>query len=498
MRADDRKRVCIVGGGLAGGIVAARMAAAGHRVTLIEQGMTPAPLMPTDETWEGDGLKSAFTRGEGLGGSSNFWHGGLIALDASDIEAPGCPGGSPKYPISYARLCGYYRQALHLLSDAEISMDDLTAADGEGVSVAIDQALFEPKVLIFPSKPFSTKSLLENAQRRDGLEIVTMTADTLLFDGESRATAVQGIAHPSGQSTTVAADLFVLCAGGIGSVKVLLNAAAVNPALAKLPIGRNITDHPTGFVFKAKLKARRNLKRMFGSAYGKTGHFRRRLGIKLKDDSLGIAAHRNHALYLRPAFSMRNPRDYNVLKNRLVWHRGAKITLWEKLQLFRYLDLLMEALNFRFGVFPSVRYIAGFVFAEQFPAETNCIVRDADGRFTIHWRISKPDTASLEGFLGAFLHSQKDLVEEFVLFSDLLDSGAHHSGGCRIASTPTDGVVDEDLRVFGTTNLFVADGSVLAYTGHANTGLTIAAFALMCVDSLQRELTADRLPTRVS
>jgi choline dehydrogenase-like flavoprotein len=38
--------------------------------------------------------------------------------------------------------------------------------------------------------------------------------------------------------------------------------------------------------------------------------------------------------------------------------------------------------------------------------------------------------------------------------------------------------------VFGTENLFVADGSVLAYAGHANTGLTIAALALKCCDAV--------------
>jgi choline dehydrogenase-like flavoprotein len=53
-----------------------------------------------------------------------------------------------------------------------------------------------------------------------------------------------------------------------------------------------------------------------------------------------------------------------------------------------------------------------------------------------------------------------------------------------MARAPADGVVDANLRVFGTENLFVADGSVLAYAGHANTGLTIAALALKCCDAV--------------
>jgi len=65
-----------------------------------------------------------------------------------------------------------------------------------------------------------------------------------------------------------------------------------------------------------------------------------------------------------------------------------------------------------------------------------------------------------------------------------LDSAGHHSGACRMAMNASEGVVDADLRVFGTDNLFVVDGSTLAYSGHANTGLTIAALALKCCDAV--------------
>ena len=57
-----RKRICIIGAGLAGGILASKLAEYGHRVTLIEQGSTPAPLIPKDEVWQGSDLKSVYTR----------------------------------------------------------------------------------------------------------------------------------------------------------------------------------------------------------------------------------------------------------------------------------------------------------------------------------------------------------------------------------------------------------------------------------------------------
>ena len=93
---------------------------------------------------------------------------------------------------------------------------------------------------------------------------------------------------------------------------------------------------------------------------------------------------------------------------------------------------------------------------------------------------------SLEKFLNVFFDSHSHMFESFTIFPDIrerLDSAGHHSGGCRMATRASDGVVDGDLRVFGIENLFVVDGSVLGFSGHANTGLTIAALALKCCDA---------------
>jgi cholesterol oxidase len=53
----------------------------------------------------------------------------------------------------------------------------------------------------------------------------------------------------------------------------------------------------------------------------------------------------------------------------------------------------------------------------------------------------------------------------------------HPLGGCAMAASPTDGVVDEWGRVFGEPGLLVADGSVLPGPTGPNPSLTIAALA---------------------
>jgi choline dehydrogenase-like flavoprotein len=61
---------------------------------------------------------------------------------------------------------------------------------------------------------------------------------------------------------------------------------------------------------------------------------------------------------------------------------------------------------------------------------------------------------------------------------------AHLVGGCRMAASPKDGVVDANQRSFAVPNLYVTDGSVLPTQGSANPALTIMALAARCADHL--------------
>jgi choline dehydrogenase-like flavoprotein len=67
-----------------------------------------------------------------------------------------------------------------------------------------------------------------------------------------------------------------------------------------------------------------------------------------------------------------------------------------------------------------------------------------------------------------------------------IDRYAHLVGGARMAARAEAGVVDTAHRVFGVTNLYVVDGSVLPTQGSANPALTIMALAARAADRLIR------------
>jgi choline dehydrogenase-like flavoprotein len=66
--------------------------------------------------------------------------------------------------------------------------------------------------------------------------------------------------------------------------------------------------------------------------------------------------------------------------------------------------------------------------------------------------------------------------------------GHHHMGTCRMGDNPRTSVVDRNLRVHGTSNLFAAGSSVFVTSGSANPTLTLSALSLRLSDYLRAQL----------
>jgi choline dehydrogenase-like flavoprotein len=71
----------------------------------------------------------------------------------------------------------------------------------------------------------------------------------------------------------------------------------------------------------------------------------------------------------------------------------------------------------------------------------------------------------------------KRLGSDEIRKRDSLHWSHHHMGGTRMSELAGDGVVDKNLRVHGTDNLYVLSSSVFVTSGVANPTLTITALA---------------------
>jgi choline dehydrogenase-like flavoprotein len=111
-------------------------------------------------------------------------------------------------------------------------------------------------------------------------------------------------------------------------------------------------------------------------------------------------------------------------------------------------------------------------------------------RLDVHW--SAIDRRSARRAAELFGGALEDAgLGSFTAWDPLGGSGepvfspCHHMGTTRMADDPADGVVDRDLKVHGTDNLYVAGSSVFPTgIGYSNPTLTILALALRLADHL--------------
>ena len=69
--------------------------------------------------------------------------------------------------------------------------------------------------------------------------------------------------------------------------------------------------------------------------------------------------------------------------------------------------------------------------------------------------------------------------------------GNHHMGTTRMHIDPKQGVVDQNCRVHGVSNLFIAGSSVFPTGGQANPTLTIIALAIRLADRVKKVMEGD-------
>lgn len=115
----------------------------------------------------------------------------------------------------------------------------------------------------------------------------------------------------------------------------------------------------------------------------------------------------------------------------------------------------------------------------------------------VHWELAPEDRETIKsiGLEVAKCFAEEGLgyvkLEEAVYDVSLplkVVPHAHHMGTTRMASSPEFGVVDENSKVFGTNNLYVAGSSVFATAGASNPTMPLLQLTLRLADYLNHQM----------
>lgn len=520
-----RCQVCIIGGGAAGITLAMELAQRNVDVVLVAGGgykQTDADRRLNEGVIDPVGSHEPLeqNRRRTFGGGTTVWGGRLVPYEAIDFESRDHVPHSG-WPIRYEDVAGRYAEAARL---CEVTADDYREApsdDGRDLPATLDGGAIDTDCCERWSMPtdFGVRYREVLAASSNIRVLIDYHCTNLqLAESLHRASHAQ-LASRAGRPLQVAADAFVLAAGGMENPRILLaSRSQVTSGVGNDHdmVGRCYMSHLAGTHGRVTLHSRRkpSFYRFYRDARGSYSRRRFRLsdaaqrelqvmnviGFPCRPES-GDPSHGDAVLSLLHLLDPRCPVPPGQLLPHLrnvVWNHPAA---WYSVVRQVWLRVQSPRLPFILP-YRSRAQDELFFQAEHAPNPQSRLLladeRDEFGmpRLTPRVRFCEIDYRTVTAFyrrldqalradgLGYLDYEPSELDEYLQELTTTFNSVAHHIGTTRMSADPKSGVVDPDCRVHSVDNLYVAGASVFPTSGHANPTLAILALCLRLVDHL--------------
>jgi choline dehydrogenase-like flavoprotein len=508
--------VCIVGSGAAGISLALELIDTPYRVLLLEGGGAgpEAESQRLYDTEEPE-IRFASARAEAgrarvFGGTTTLWAGQVMPLAELDFEQRDWVPESG-WPFHRSLLEPYYRRAEDVMHTPHVSYDGASWPQNFSRPPNFDDGLAFKHSLLSTSRNFAAiyGSRLEAASKVTVMLHANVVHVTTTPDGS----AVDRLELQSlgGATGTATADTYVLACGGIETPRLLLASNRIDSAGVANGndlVGRYFQDH-VNLLVKVRPQRRRALQSMFHTRrVGPVRYFPKVAATPEFQRDERLLAVGGEICYVPEGetaiSSVKTAAQALRLKERRAELPGALARVLSRPDqlagaAYRHLVLKQKASE---GIGPMYVGFQG----ETAPRPDSRILlaqtRDALGmpRAIVDWRLGEPELRSTEVFCRALSVELTRLglgeldLSIFPLPSDRAElhkvvlPGHHHLGATRMSSDPATGVVDENCRVHGISNLNVVSGSVFPSGGFSNPTLTIIALGLRLADRLKEEL----------
>jgi len=532
--------ICIVGAGAAGITVANELLNSGKDVVLLESGGARSEPRIQD-LYTGQVVAPSkhgrldLYRQRRFGGTTAVWGGRCAPFDEIDFEArPYVPYSG--WPIRKADLDSYYLRAHRYCDLGDYDYDSCSALCNQPAEMipGFRSAEVRTDRLWRYSLPTDFASAFGEALRRSHDITVYLHANCLSIRADQNCTTVDHLEVASSRSKrfTVRAMQYILAAGGLEVTRLLLGSNDVHPrgvGNSRDLVGRFYLSHMTGDLGEVHFLPKGgeilwNYERTADRVY-----CRRSISIteekQRSDELLNFRGTLSHppiedpghgngvlsSMYLIKKYLVRRiPPEYSrslsgmAPLQRTSEHVGNVIRDSANVASFSSAWIRQRLLPKRklpSAVFRSKTNTYTLHFdSEQSPNIDSRVglsdTTDTFGirRLAVDWRFVDLDVQSVvrscELISMAFercgvgrMLFRPELMADYIRSS--CSVGSHHIGTTRMASSPSRGVVDENCRVHGINNLYIASSSVFPTSGVANPTLTIVALAIRLADHLQ-------------
>jgi choline dehydrogenase-like flavoprotein len=502
--------LCIVGGGIAGLVLADALRGSGRRVDLLEAGgegdEPESQALYAAEMAGVPHLGTTQGRFRVYGGSSTRWGGQLLPLAPHDFERrPHVPGSG--WPLDLSELTPYLHNCEALLgtNHAPFSAELIDQLPAPGPQLS------DPDLHPRFSKwaPFACRnvaaSLGKSCEADPHTRVFLHAAVTSLeLDGFGQQVQALKVRTLAGAEFRFLVRQVVIAAGTIESTRLLLTSEIGNH---RDQLGRWFHDHLSIKAATLYPNLRKTFLHRFAPWFiGSTRHT-----IKFESTAAWQAQHECLNVMGHLIFEVPKTSGFALLRQQLqARQRGnaspvvvpASCIVRLPSESLDLLYLAWKASVRRRRWCPAAASISLYIDTEQQPNPESRIrlssQLDALGmpKAIVDWRWGEPERhafASFKQLFGRQWHAWNDgAIEWHHTFESTSGWQAqvndiyHLMGGTRMAADPRNGVVDPQLRVHGINNLFVASCSVFPTGGSSNPTLTLMQLTLRLAEQLRR------------
>ena len=512
-----RSQVGVIGGGIAGLVLATTLAKGGIDVHLLEAGgQTPEPEARSQQIYTaamaaGHHLGTTEGRFRTFGGSSTRWGGQLLPYTA-DIFAP--PAGLPSHawPIGAEEISRFYPEVEDLLGADHLPYTaELYRSFRRGVPEALTS---HGDITLRASKwaPFSRRNLVPTlGEQAIGSGKVTVffhanVTELLLAQDGFRIEAVLARNY-QGTSFRFEAQQYVLAAGTIETSRLLLASRSGSPAGLGNDhdlVGRGFHDHLSYRAASLTGTARAKMLDWFAPILEQgTTHTAKLEASPALRKRLGMLAVMAHVTIDEPESS-----GAGVVRGLLQSMQRGDLKSALLTSLPRLPGASVEIARLAFDAKVRKRRAVSNAASVNLHIDTEQRARpenriridprevDALGlpRTIVDWRISDDETQSIRSY-AAFLREelprlgvdptwQPELSIPDAPLTRVLDT-YHPMGGALMGPDPATSVVDPDLRVHGLSNLALASCATFPAGGSSNPTFTLMALTLRLAERLR-------------
>jgi len=415
----------------------------------------------------------------GIGGLSKLWGGQLSEFDREDLK-------KRYWGINYAKLNNYY---LKIYSIFNLSKSFFNKVKPNPIINNKETRFYFTRWLPQPNFFFLFKKILLDSR----VKVIKEITDININFKKNRATEII-IQKNNQKNIQISCDYIVLCMGVFETIKFLLKNKKNSPWRLNKNIGAYFQDHYSLKVGEVKIYDPKRFNYFFFNRLISN----QKVQTKIKYNNV-------NSLALSGEFKP-SKNNYQSVMQKLIYSLKNRTKIDKKL--FINFNLILEIKYLFFLIYYLLKkriyfnYHKGmnfFLQCEQSPKKNNKVYLDNKNKIKVLWKCNNVDIflikKSLKKFddyfknfnffkvnFDKFFRSKTNQIKKEISHTD------HASGGTIISKNEQSGVVDNNLKIWNTKNVYICCSSVFPNSSHANIGLTSMAFALRLSERLKNKI----------